>query len=206
MEELQKFRQTDVSRQTVNEEVLTHGGTSSVAQSKRLKPVSCVKLLFRSLSCKISNLSTSLWGKHSCSPCIILYKHLTILFELCSYTHYTSFEDWVSEHCYILVLAVIKCSTEANYIKTCVLLVNKTWPPSVVASRIQSRARKKEEDKGSQWATGERINKFNVNRRILLQMRQKKKELWVFLDEWRGSVPEWFLVKERATLCTVVVS
>lgn len=70
-----------------NNETIVWFGVSFVAQSRRVKPVSWVKLLFSTLSCKISNLSISLWGRHSCSPCIILHKHLTILFELCSSTH-----------------------------------------------------------------------------------------------------------------------
>lgn len=46
----------------------------------------------------------------------MLHKHLTILFELGSSTHYTSFEDWTLERCYILDFAGIKCNTAANYI------------------------------------------------------------------------------------------
>ena len=66
---------------------------SSVAQSGGVKPVSWVKLLFSILSCEIRNLSISLWGKHGCSHCIILYKHSAILFELCCSTHYTSLKS-----------------------------------------------------------------------------------------------------------------
>lgn len=68
------------------------------------------------LSFKISNLSISLGGKHSCSPCIFLHKHLTILFELCSSTHYTSFEEWMLGAMLHFDFAAIKCNTAAHYI------------------------------------------------------------------------------------------
>lgn len=114
----------------------------TVAQSRRVKPVSCVKLLFTSLSCKYQNLSISLWGKHSCSACIILHKHLAILFELCSSTHYTSFEEWMLEKLYILILLLLN-ATEQQITSKLVfwwLIINS---PCAVASRKNSGAKRK---------------------------------------------------------------
>lgn len=74
-----------------------------------------LKHLFNYLSSKCSNLSVSLWGRHACSIAIILHKHLTILFELCSSAHYTTFEEWMLEMLHF-DFAVIKRNTAANYI------------------------------------------------------------------------------------------
>lgn len=75
-----------------------------------------LKHLFSCLSSKISNLSVSLWGRHACYTAVILHKHLTILFELWSSAHYTTFEEWMLEMLHF-DFAVIKRNTAANYIK-----------------------------------------------------------------------------------------
>lgn len=141
-----KTQESGLTKQdkTINEETLICIRISSVAQSRWVKPLSCVKLLFSSLSCKISNLSISLWGKHSCTCCIILYKHLTILFELCCSTHYSSFEERMLEHWHVLILQLLNVTQQQIASKPlCFCLI--IHRPCAVASRINSEAEKKKE-------------------------------------------------------------
>lgn len=88
----------------------------SVAQSRR------VKNLFPELNSSLAPFHVKYQTfqyhseeKHSCSPCIILYKHLTILFELCSSTHYTSFEEVDVGAMLHFDFAAIKYNTAAHY-------------------------------------------------------------------------------------------
>lgn len=139
----------NTNEQNANEETFICYYSSSVAQSKGLNLFPVLNYYLSTLSCKISNLSISLWGKHSCSHYIFLYKHLSILFELCSSTHYTSFEEWMLEHWYILILKLLNATQQQITFKPlfCWLIIHR---PCAEASRINSQATRKIKE-ASKW-------------------------------------------------------